>query len=132
MSDIAVPGRASTIIMVRPAAGERFEVLLTRRPAEMKVLAGFLVFPGGGVEKEDWSDEMLARCRGLSPDAARQILGTDMSPEQSIGHWVAAVRELFEEVGIHFFVTEKGSRFDTIPTGLLERLAEKRAALCRG
>lgn len=132
MSDIAVPTRASTIVLVRCAKGEGFEVLLTRRPAEMKVLAGFLVFPGGGVEKQDWSDEMIARCRGLSPDAAQQILGRDITPKKAIGHWVAAVRELFEEVGIHFFVTEKGSRCDTVPTGLTERLVEKRAALSGG
>jgi 8-oxo-dGTP pyrophosphatase MutT (NUDIX family) len=129
MSDIALPIPASTILLVRSAGCQRFEVLLTRRPAKMKVLAGFLVFPGGGVEKEDSSDEMIARCHGLSPEAAQRILGTDIDARMAIGHWVAAVRELFEEVGIHFFVTEKGFPDANEPSALRERLAENCAPL---
>jgi 8-oxo-dGTP pyrophosphatase MutT (NUDIX family) len=129
MRDIAVPVPASTILLIRAGGGDGFEVLLTRRPANMKVLAGFLVFPGGCVEKEDSSDQMIARCRGLSPDAAQRILGDEIGVRMAVGHWVAAVRELFEEVGIHFFVTEKGSPGPTVSSGLRERLAENPATL---
>lgn len=124
MNDIAVPVPASTILLVRSMGGDGFEVLLTRRPANMKVLAGFLVFPGGTVEKEDSSEKMIARCNGLSPEVAQRILGTKIGVRMAIGHWVAAVRELFEEVGIHFFVTEKGSPCANLPSGFRERLAE--------
>jgi 8-oxo-dGTP pyrophosphatase MutT (NUDIX family) len=70
MNQVAVPAKASTIIIVRRQAGAGFEVLMTRRRQEMQFLAGFLVFPGGVVENEDCSERMLARCRGLTPLAA--------------------------------------------------------------
>ena len=131
MSEVAVPGKASTIIVARAAAAGRFEVPMTRRSAHMKVLGGFFVFPGGGVEEDDWSEKTLARCRGLTPTEARHILGATMTPEQAMGHWVAAVRELFEETGIHFFVSAK----DLGPAawdGLEERLAQNRQSLWQG
>ena len=46
------PKNASTIILVRPEAGGKFEVFLTRRPPDMEVLAGFYVFPGGILEQK--------------------------------------------------------------------------------
>jgi 8-oxo-dGTP pyrophosphatase MutT (NUDIX family) len=128
MNEVAVPNKASTIIIVRRQAGDGFEVLMTRRPQQMQFLAGFLVFPGGAVENEDWSERMLARCRGLTPLAADRILGGDIAPEISLGHWVAAIRELFEETGIHFFVDEDGETPDHSRASL-KRLEEKRQAL---
>lgn len=105
---------------------------MTRRPQDMQFLAGFLVFPGGGVEEQDWSEKMLSRCRGLSPVEAHRILGGDMSPEMSLGHWVAAVRELFEEAGIHFFVNENGETPRVAQARLRKRLEEMRRALLEG
>ena len=130
MSELVAPGRASTVIVARPAADGGFEVLMTRRSPHLKVLAGFLVFPGGAVEEDDWSDRMLARCRGLSPTEAQQILASAMTPEQAMGHWVAAIRELFEETGIHFF-TKQGDSLGLNVDGLRERLAQSREALWR-
>ena len=132
MSEVAVPSKASTIIVVRPETTGGFEILMTRRPQDMQVLAGFLVFPGGGVEEQDWSMKMLSRCRGLSPAEAQGILGGDISPEMSLGHWVAAARELFEEAGIHFFVNERGETPQGAQAPLTQRLAEKRRALSAG
>jgi 8-oxo-dGTP pyrophosphatase MutT (NUDIX family) len=128
MNEVAVPNKASTIIIVRRQAGDGFEVLMTRRPQQMQFLAGFLVFPGGAVENEDWSERMVARCRGLTPLAADRILGGDIAPEISLGHWVAAIRELFEETGIHFFVNEDGETPDRSRVSL-KRLEEKRQSL---
>jgi 8-oxo-dGTP pyrophosphatase MutT (NUDIX family) len=128
MAEVVVPGKASTVILARPGLGGRFEVLMTRRSPHLKVLAGFLVFPGGAVEEDDWSDRMLARCRGLSPPDAQQILAATMTPEQAMGHWVAAIRELFEETGIHFFVKQEDSLKANLE-GLRERLAQSREAL---
>jgi 8-oxo-dGTP pyrophosphatase MutT (NUDIX family) len=108
-----VPPRfAATIVLVRPAAGGGFEILLTRRPPEMRFLGGFYVFPGGTVHADDYSAKMLARCRGLSGDDARKILGNRHEPEQALGHWVAVVRELFEEVGVLLCTTESGDNID--------------------
>jgi 8-oxo-dGTP pyrophosphatase MutT (NUDIX family) len=128
MSEVAVPGKASTIIVARAGGGGGFEVLMTRRSAHMKVLGGFFVFPGGGVEEDDWSEKTLARCRGLSPVEAQHILGATMTPEQAMGHWVAAIRELFEETGIHFFDRTKNLHPEA-PDGLQERLAQNRQSL---
>ena len=132
MAQVAVPGKASTIIVVRPESSGGFEVLMTRRPREMQFLGGFLVFPGGGVEEEDCSERMLSRCRGLSPSQAQTILGGALNPEMSLGHWVAAVRELFEETGVHFFVDANGDAPRGKPEELSQRLAEKRKALLEG
>jgi len=87
-----------------------------------------LVFPGGAVEEDDCSEKMLARCRGLSPIEAQRILAATIAPEQAMGHWVAAIRELFEETGIHFFA-KQGESLDPISDSLRERLAESREAL---
>ena len=130
MTELVVPGKASTVILARPGAGGSFEVLMTRRSAHLKVLAGFLVFPGGAVEEDDWSEKMLARCRGLSPIEAQRILAATMTPEQAMGHWVAAIRELFEETGIHLFV-KQGKSLDPTSDALRERLAQSREALSR-
>jgi 8-oxo-dGTP pyrophosphatase MutT (NUDIX family) len=128
MTELVVPGKASTVILARPGAGGSFEVLMTRRSPHLKVLAGFLVFPGGAVEEDDWSEKMLARCRGLSPIEAQQILAATMTAEQAMGHWVAAIRELFEETGIHFF-GKQGESLEPTSDVLRERLAQSREAL---
>ncbi len=40
------PRNASTVVLLRPAAGGKFEILLTRRPPQMRFLGGYYVFPG--------------------------------------------------------------------------------------
>jgi len=132
MNEVVVPNKASTIVVVRPDLDGGFEVLMTRRHAAMQFLGGFLVFPGGGVEEEDCSEEMLSVCRGLTRSDAQKILGSDMSPALSLGHWVAAVRELFEETGIYFFVDQNNEIPDASRTGLTERLGNMRGTLSNG
>jgi 8-oxo-dGTP pyrophosphatase MutT (NUDIX family) len=132
MAQMIVPSKASTIIVIRLRAAIGFEVLLIRRPQEMSFLGGYLVFPGGAVEKQDCSEKMFSRCRGLSPAEALSILGDVISPEMSLGHWVAAARELFEESGIHFFVNQDGEPSDGKANDTITRLAEKRKALSEG
>ena len=132
MSEVVNPVKASTIVVVRPDPHGGVEVLMTRRRPEMQFLGGFLVFPGGGVENEDCSEKMASLCRGLTRLDAQRILGAGIGPEISLGHWVAAVRELFEETGIHFFVDENGSAPDVLPGNLAERLSEKRRVLSNG
>jgi 8-oxo-dGTP pyrophosphatase MutT (NUDIX family) len=132
MSEVVNPIKASTIVVVRPDFNGGIEVLMTRRRPEMQFLGGFLVFPGGGVENEDCSEKMLSLCRGLTRADAQKILGADIGPEMCLGHWVAAVRELFEETGIHFFVDQNGMAPDVSQRDVAERLSEKRRALSNG
>ena len=89
------PRYASTVVLLRPTDDGGFEVLLTRRPAQMRFLGGYYVYPGGTVHHRDYSPSMLARCRQLSGDEAWRILGGDHAPDLALGHWVAVVRELF-------------------------------------
>jgi len=62
----------------------------------MRFLGGFYVFPGGTVHRDDYAPMTLERCRALTGDQARKILGGHHEPDQALGHWVAVVRELFE------------------------------------
>ena len=68
------PRFASTVVLVRPEPSGGFEILLTRRPAEMRFLGGYYVFPGGTVHADDYNPTMLSRCRGLSGKEAQRIL----------------------------------------------------------
>jgi 8-oxo-dGTP pyrophosphatase MutT (NUDIX family) len=129
MSDVAVPSKASTIIVAREKSQGGFEVLMTRRHQQLQFLGGYFVFPGGGMEEADYSERMLSRCRGLSQLEAQEKLGGGMSPDVALGYWVAAVRELFEETGVHFFVDQDNA--DAGPN-VWERLAKKRQHLSEG
>ena len=130
MAQPANPLPASTVVLVRPDEGGGFEVFMNRRPEKMETYAGVYVFPGGCVEKDDCSQEMVALAQGLAPIEARAALESELDGEVCLGHWVAAVRELFEEAGIHFFVKPSAQCMDE--TTLVQQLASKRRALQRG
>ena len=98
------------------------------RPQKMQTYAGIYVFPGGCVEAADCSKEMVALSRGLAPDTARAMLNSDLEPESCLGHWVAAVRELFEEAGVHFFESADGARVVS-QSDLVRQLLQKRSAV---
>ena len=103
---------------------------MTRRPVEMRFLGGFFVFPGGGVKQSDSSQEMLDRCRGLAPEDAHRHFGGDLSAADAMGHWVAVIRELYEESGVLMCVTRDGREEVALEVG--ERLSAKRQALLSG
>jgi len=123
------PRPASTVILLRPDEAGGFEVLLTRRPAEMRFLGGYYVFPGGTVHQSDYSPSVLTRCRGLDGAEARRLLGGAHEPDVALGHWVAVVRELFEEVGILLCVAESGAMIDLRDVAVLKRIELKRRAI---
>jgi 8-oxo-dGTP pyrophosphatase MutT (NUDIX family) len=125
------PRNASTVVLLRPAVGGKFEILLTRRPAQMRFLGGYYVFPGGAVHQDDYSAKVLERCRGLSGNDARKILASSHDPEQALGHWVAVARELFEEVGVLLCVTETGDDIDGSEQRATDRIELKRQAIVK-
>jgi 8-oxo-dGTP pyrophosphatase MutT (NUDIX family) len=127
MPEPAIPLPASTVVLVRPDAAGSFEIYLNRRPEQMDTYAGVYVFPGGRVEPSDCSGAMIGLTRGVTAVEAREKLGVDLQPELCLGHWVAAVRELFEEVGIHFFYAENAPA-----AAFAERMHAQRSALQRG
>jgi 8-oxo-dGTP pyrophosphatase MutT (NUDIX family) len=128
MTQVAIPLPASTVVMVRPDEDGEFEVFMNRRPEKMQTYAGVYVFPGGCVELSDYSSEMITLTQGLAPVDAKAVLRSDFDPEVCLGHWIAAVRELFEEAGIHFFVGPAGSETQD-QKSLTDRLLRKRGAL---
>ncbi len=130
MPDKAVPRRASTIVLARPTGDGVFEIFMTRRPREMRFLGGFFVFPGGSVKRADASPAMLERCRGLSPDEARSRLGDGLSAEDAMAHWVAAIRELYEEVGVLLCVSQDNGA--AVEPDRRDRVVARRTALLSG
>ena len=125
------PRYASTVVLTRPTDNGSFEVLLTRRPPEMRFLGGFYVFPGGTVHRNDYSAEMLARCRGISGAQAQKILGSRHNPDEALGHWVAVVRELFEEVGILLCVETSGEVVDSSGLERCRRMEKQRQGIVK-
>lgn len=128
MTDPLRTNPAAGVILLRDAK-ESFEVFMIRDPAPAKHLDPIELFPGGPVEKEDYSKSMISWCRGLSPDHARRILGARLSPELSLGHWVTAIRELFEASGILLCVTEEHKPFNATRSDVALRLSAKRKAV---
>jgi len=125
------PRYASTIVLARAAAAGSFEILLTRRPEEMRFLGGYYVFPGGTVHRDDYSPSVLRRCRGLSGTQAQDILGGQHEPEEALGHWVAVTRELFEEMGILLCVDGAGAPVEFIERSASERFDRHRREIVR-
>ena len=110
MTEPRKPKQAATVILLRPVEPKGFEVFLTRRPDGMPFLGGMYCYPGGTVSKEDCRAAMIARTVGRSPMQARQIIGAAFSPEEAIGLWIAAVREVFEEVGVLLAADATGAK----------------------
>lgn len=129
---IVHPRFASTAVLVRPDRNGGFEILLTRRPVEMRFLGGYYVFPGGTVHADDYSPTMLSRCRGLSGKEAQRILDGRHEPEEALGQWVAAFREIFEEVGLLLCVNERGETLQLDKSAEHQRIEVAREKIVSG
>jgi len=99
------PRPASTVVLM----DDESRVYLTKRPATMKFMGGFHVFPGGSIENSDSKLNM-------------HLKANESNPSVSPVHYVAAARELFEEVGV-LLGTDKG--------GLPISLSKQKAAYYR-
>lgn len=101
MSQIPAEARpASTVIVLRPAAGEAFEVLLLRRNDKVAFMAGAYVFPGGRVDAGD---------RDVAADAAflsRPPRFADISTADELPYRAAAIREVAEEASLTIAVDD--------------------------
>ena len=125
------PRYASTVALVRPARDDGFEVLLTRRPEEMRFLGGFYVFPGGTVHQGDYSPEVLRRCIHLTAAEAQGILRGSHEPAAALGHRVAVVRELFEKVGVLLCVDASGNAVSLSDPVIQSKFDAQRRAIVR-
>lgn len=115
---------ASTVVLVRPST-RRFDVFLVRRHDNIAFLGGAHVFPGGRVYDADRIDDPSSLCDGVEAALARL---PDVPPADTVGHFVAAVRELFEEAGVLLARTADGS-YVSVDN---DRFREDRRALATG
>jgi 8-oxo-dGTP pyrophosphatase MutT (NUDIX family) len=86
---------AASLILIKPD-GQSWRILMGLRHANHKFMPNLMVFPGGGVDPQDYTAQAAAPlradtfeqlCRGASPELAA-----------ALGH--AAARELEEETGL--------------------------------
>lgn len=88
----AIPRPASSVVLL----DDSFRVYLTKRPKSMKLLGGYVVFPGGKVDQSDFA-------------VNQQYIKIDaMNDSAHYSYYIAAARELYEEIGI-LLVCEKNS-----------------------
>ena len=104
----AVPKKAATTILLRNKEPQGFEVFLLKRHEKSSFMGGNYVYPGGRVDREDGSLEMCSFSKGITLEEALMILGRAISPEESFAHWIAGIRELFEEAGVLLAYDQKG------------------------
>lgn len=95
------PRAAATVIVARPAEGG-VEVLVERRHERSRFAPGFIVFPGGTIDRTD-------------RDLARQLFG-----DAGDGARACALRELYEEVGILLTASGPVGRKQDVPFADLE------------
>ncbi|MFX0136181.1 MAG: hypothetical protein ACFFDN_21255 [Candidatus Hodarchaeota archaeon] len=103
-----VPKYAASVILIRKSLKEAgdtdFEILLIKRSKTMKFLGGYHAFPGGKIKGIDYDERNLKRCRGRNINQAYNILlnqNTSFKEKKiAISFWIAAIREVFEEIGI--------------------------------
>ncbi len=108
-----VPKKAATVILLRDKIPEGFEVFLLKRHEKSSFMGGNFVYPGGRVDQDDGSIEICFFSKGITFDDAQTILGGTFSREESFAHWIAAIRELFEEAGILLAYDQQGNLFRT-------------------
>ena len=99
---VPTPSPAATALLLRDGA-HGIEVLMQRRRDSLPFMGGMWVYPGGRHETADRAPAVLERVRAASgPDAPRMhdLVGRELSREDTLGLHVTACRETFEECGV--------------------------------
>ena len=104
-----IPVPAATLLLLRDRPGGGPEVLLIKRHTKSKFAAGDYVFAGGKIEADDLPEDGARFCQGLSGKDAAARLGGGLEPEAALRHWVGAIREAFEEIGMLFAYAPDGA-----------------------
>lgn len=95
------PKEATTVILVRQAKADSWEIFLARRHRQQSFMAGAFVFPGGQLEDNDYDPEFsrfIWAPNDFNPQTALQDAG--LAPEKAQAFFIGAIRETFEEAGI--------------------------------
>ena len=117
---------ASSVLLVKDTdAG--VEVFMERRHQQSGFVGGAYVFPGGRLDPEDDLDP--ARCVGLDEQSARRQLGIESG---GLAHFVAAIRECFEEAGVLLAYARDGNLLDFADPAVETRFKQLRDQLNAG
>src|SRR5438477_65025 len=102
------PRDAATLIMVDRSGAEP-KVLLGKRHAGLKFMAGKFVFPGGRMEPGDRNMPIASE---LDPNAGARLMRSVQRPSihKARGLALAAIRETYEETGLLL-----GKQVDAVP-----------------
>lgn len=106
-----IPKKATTVILLRDRKLEGFETFLLKRHEKSSFMGGNFVYPGGRVDRDDGSLEICSFSKGITLDEAQKILGGTISQKESLAHWIAGIRELFEEAGVLLAYDQEGNLF---------------------
>src|SRR4030066_688418 len=127
-----IPKKATTVFLLRDIKTLGFEVFLLKRHEKSSFMGGNFVYPGGRVDREDGSLELCSYSRGITFEDAHLIFGRTLSPEESFAHWIAGIRELFEESGILLAYDHKGNPFEYKNEEDRQRFVDYRDQLQKG
>jgi 8-oxo-dGTP pyrophosphatase MutT (NUDIX family)/ketosteroid isomerase-like protein len=116
---------ATTVVLVRDGA-QGPEVFMALRSEGADFHGGAYVFPGGRVEDEDAS--LGPRCAGMHERDRERLIAENLTEDQALGCWVAALRELFEEVGV-LLACRDGVPLDFSDPAIAERFGSFRQQL---
>jgi 8-oxo-dGTP pyrophosphatase MutT (NUDIX family) len=107
------PRDAATLMLV-DRSGPEPKVLLGKRHAGLKFMAGKFVFPGGRAEL---TDRKIPSVSELDPQAAERLMRGVKSPSTAKvrGLALAAIRETFEETGL--LLGKKVDQSPAVPEG---------------
>jgi len=97
-----VPRDASTVIVLKEASTEGFEVFLLKRHEKSAFMGNNFVYPGGVVDKNDSDPEILSFCDSIPSDESQKEL---------LPFMIAGIRELFEESGLLLAYDKNGLSF---------------------
>lgn len=127
----AVPRPAASVLLLRPGGRSGLQVYMIRRNKGMRFLGGWYAFPGGKVDAADGASDLVARCRGLAPDAAARLLPM-LDGVPPIAFWVTAARELCEETGLVLACDEAGRALDAVDPAVTAGFERLRRDLMAG
>ena len=125
---VITPLPAATVTLVRDTQ-RGLEVLLLQRNFSSGFMPGVHVFPGGGLEDTDASEELYVLCTGPDDPQASRMLGIERG---GLAYWIAAIRESFEEAGILLAYDAGGGFVALAGTEAAQRFGAYRGALEAG
>jgi len=120
---------AASVLLVRdvPPPGPGLDVFMAQRHVASAFVGGAYVFPGGRVDPADAIDPALLS--GLDAPTANRRLGLT---EGGLAHYVAAIRESFEEAGVLLAYDRSGLLLDLRDPARAARFEELRRRLNAG